>query len=226
MGTTEDKQSPSPDQDEDLESYGRYRVPRAEPLTPGLESGTLRKGRRPGSRRFRPVRERERRFEEVGEGEYRVTEEGQRPVSGTESLLRPIKGILLGTPLATSRLVEERLTKLKALPVFASDNLSSSAYATEEILLVLLLAGTAAFTWSVPIAFAIVGLIIIVSLSYTQVIRGYPNGGGSYAVARENLGTIPSLIAGSSLVSRLHADRRGEHRRGGRGDRVRDPGAR
>jgi amino acid transporter len=190
----------SQERDEDLEQYGRFRVPRAEALTPDLESGTLRKGEKPGSRRFRPIRERERRFEEVGAGEYRVTEEGQKPVSGTEALLRAIKSVVVGTPLATSRLVEERLTKIKALPVFASDNLSSSAYATEEILLVLLLAGTAAFTWSVPVALAIVALIIIVSLSYTQVIRGYPNGGGSYAVARENLGTIPSLVAGSSLV--------------------------
>jgi amino acid transporter len=96
--------------------------------------------------------------------------------------------------------MEERIPKTMALPIFSSDMLSSSAYATEEILLILLLASTAAFNWSIPIAIAIGVLVVIVAISYSQVIRGYPQGGGSYAVAKSNLGTIPGLVAGSSLV--------------------------
>ncbi len=107
---------------------------------------------------------------------------------------------MVGAPLPTSSLVEERLTKLKALAIFSSNNLSSSAYATEEILLILVLAGTGAFSASVPIALAISALVVIVAMSYSQVIRGYPNGGGSYVVAKENLGLLAGLVAGASLI--------------------------
>ncbi|OGO51694.1 MAG: hypothetical protein A2148_09960 [Chloroflexi bacterium RBG_16_68_14] len=117
-----------------------------------------------------------------------------------EGLWLGFKRVLVGAPLATSQLIEERLSKLKALAVFSSDMLSSSAYATEEILLILLLAGTVALKWSSPIAFAIAALVAVVALSYSQVIRGYPGGGGSYAVAKANLGTLPGLLAGASLV--------------------------
>jgi amino acid transporter len=92
------------------------------------------------------------------------------------------------------------LSNAAALAVLSSDALSSVAYATEEILLVLVAAGSAALGWSLPIAFAIVLLLSVVVLSYRQTIRAYPKGGGSYIVARENLGLLPGLIAGASLM--------------------------
>src|SRR3989304_3207449 len=104
-----------------------------------------------------------------------------------------------GEPLATAALPHQRLSKLKALAIFSSDNLSSSAYATEEILLVLILAGTAALTDAIPIALAIAVLVAIVASSYTQLVKAYPNGGGAYAATKENLGVSASLLTGSTL---------------------------
>lgn len=94
----------------------------------------------------------------------------------------------------------EKIRKLKGLAIFASDALSSVAYATEEILLVLIVVGASSLTLSIPIALAITLLIFLVAISYRQIIMAYPNGGGSYLVSKENLGTLPSLIAGSSLM--------------------------
>ncbi len=172
-------------------------------LTPDLELREVRKGTKPGSRYVRLTPRRQQSFRRTGEREYRATEVALRPRSPAEAFWRGFKRVVVGAPLATSQLIEERLSKLKALAVFASDMLSSSAYATEEILLVLLLAAGASthvFNWSIPIAIAISALVMVVALSYSQVIRGYPNGGGSYAVARANLGTLPALVAGASLV--------------------------
>jgi amino acid transporter len=107
---------------------------------------------------------------------------------------------LLGTPLETERFQEERLSIPIALAVFSSDVLSSVAYATEEILLVLSLAGLAAMNYSIPISGLIVLLLVIVIVSYRQTIHAYPMGGGSYSVARENLGTLWGLIAAAALL--------------------------
>ncbi|HYF94569.1 MAG TPA: APC family permease [Symbiobacteriaceae bacterium] len=111
-----------------------------------------------------------------------------------------LKRLLIGEPLRTEEAIHERLTKTKALAVFSSDALSSVAYATEEILLMLVLAGSAALSLSLPIAGAIVVLLIIVALSYRQTIFAYPSGGGSYIVSKENLGVYPGLVAGASLL--------------------------
>ena len=178
------------------------RSPRHPPLTPDLEVREIRRGTKPGSRYVRMTPRSRQPFRRT-EGGYRATEEALRPRSAIERVWRGFKRVVVGAPLATSQLLEERLSKVKALAVFASDMLSSSAYATEEILLILLLAAatsTNAFDLSIPIAIAISALVIIVALSYSQVIRGYPNGGGSYAVAKANLGTAASLVAGASLV--------------------------
>ncbi len=114
--------------------------------------------------------------------------------------MRKIKRLVLGTPLHLRQMEHEKLPKWKALAVFSSDALSSVAYATEEILLVLLAAGLAAATWSLPIAAVIVGLILLVTLSYRQTIRFYPQGGGAYNVAKENIGTNAGLFAGAALA--------------------------
>jgi len=96
--------------------------------------------------------------------------------------------------------MQERLPKKYALPVFSSDAISSTAYATEEILLALILAGSAALTLSLSVAIAVALLLAIVALSYQQTVRAYPNGGGSYVVSRQNLGLAPGLIAAASLM--------------------------
>jgi amino acid transporter len=180
---------------------GAANSPQSPPLTPDLELREIRKGTKPGSRYVRLTPKRRQPFQRVGAGEYRATDVATRPRTQVERLWRDFKRIVVGAPLATSQLIEERLGKAKALAIFASDNLSSSAYATEEMLLVLILAGTTALTYSIPIAAAIVGLTAIVALSYSQVIRGYPNGGGAYVVAKENLGLMPGFIAGASLIA-------------------------
>ena len=115
-----------------------------------------------------------------------------------------VKRLLIGPPIATSDEGHQRLRKLIALPVFASDAISSTAYATDEILLVLLVqAGIGAAAWNVlvPLAIVVAILLVIVVLSYRQTIYAYPSGGGSYVVSRENLGETPSLIAGASLLT-------------------------
>jgi len=111
-----------------------------------------------------------------------------------------LKRVLLGESLPTSASIHERLSNATGLAVLASDALSSVAYATQETLLVLLLAGSSSLSLSLPISGIIVLLLAIVALSYRQTIKAYPNGGGAYIVARENLGTYPGLIAAGSLM--------------------------
>src|SRR6266536_823264 len=117
-----------------------------------------------------------------------------------------LKRLLVGSPIRTARLAHERLTKKTALAVFSSDALSSTAYATEEILLVLAAAyvapigGINAFSRVIPITIGIATLLIIVTISYRQTIHAYPSGGGAYIVAKDNLGTMPGLIAAGSLL--------------------------
>lgn len=111
-----------------------------------------------------------------------------------------IKRFLFGRPLKTSALASERLSVFRAISILSSDALSSVAYGTEEILLVLATVGAAAFSLSLYVAFAIVGLLAILIFSYRQVIEAYPNGGGAYVVSRDNLGTTFSHLAGASLL--------------------------
>ena len=111
-----------------------------------------------------------------------------------------LKRWLLGDPLKSAQAGHERLSKTLALAVFSSNAISSVAYATEEILLVLVLAGTAAVAWSIPISFAILFLIVVLTISYRQIVHEYPEGGGAYIVARNNLGELPALIAAAALM--------------------------
>ena len=111
-----------------------------------------------------------------------------------------LKRWLVGDPLKSAQAAQERLSKTLALAIFSSNAISSVAYATEEILLVLVLAGTAAITWSIPISFAILFLLVVLTISYRQIIYEYPDGGGAYIVARNNLGEQPALIAAAALM--------------------------
>src|SRR5437016_8621486 len=113
-----------------------------------------------------------------------------------------IKNKLLGPPLNTDQLAHERLGKPTALAVFASDNLSSSAYATEEILKVLVPAvGVAAFALVVPVTVALLVVLAFLILSYRQTIKAYPTAGGAYIVTRDNFGLLPAQVAGVALLT-------------------------
>src|SRR5205085_6138724 len=116
-------------------------------------------------------------------------------------MYRPIKRFLVGNPISTAMAHHERLNNKTALAVFSSDALSSVAYSTEAILVVLVAeAGAGANGYLVPIVFGIVVLLAILTLSYRQTIKAYPSGGGAYIVAKDNLGTLPGLVAGASLL--------------------------
>jgi amino acid transporter len=112
-----------------------------------------------------------------------------------------LKRVFLGRALSSHKLEHQLLPKFLALPVFSSDPLSSVAYATEEMMLVLVAAGTAALSFMLPLALAISALLAIVVISYRQTVRAYPRGGGSYIVSRENLGTIPGLVAAAAILT-------------------------
>jgi amino acid transporter len=125
----------------------------------------------------------------------------EEPTTEVGRALARTRHFLFGSPLASEAEITDRLPKWKALPVFSSDVLSSVAYATQAILYTLLGVGSVALGWLMPISLAIVGLLVLVTLSYRQTVRAYPNGGGSYIVARANLGVLPGLVAAAALLT-------------------------
>ncbi|MCC6626242.1 MAG: APC family permease [Chloroflexi bacterium] len=175
--------------------YERQRAPYAD-----LEWREVQRGRRPGDTYVRIVRPVQRDFQQVRPDHLVAKETTGAPRGGVGRSWQAVRRLLIGRSLASSEAAHERLSKTKALAVLSSDALSSVAYATEEVLLILVLAGAAALTFSLPIAVAIIVLIILVGNSYRQTIKAYPNGGGSYIVASDNLGTLPGLVAGSALL--------------------------
>jgi amino acid transporter len=115
-------------------------------------------------------------------------------------MLSKIWTLVVGSPLVTQKLAHTRLNKVRALAAFSPDALSSIAYANQEIFLGLVVAGTAGLSLSFPIGVCIVGLLSMVALSYFQTLNAYPSGGGSYVVARENLGELPGKVAAAALM--------------------------
>lgn len=115
-------------------------------------------------------------------------------------MVRKMKRLLIGRPMKNSELEGEKLSKLKALAVLSSDALSSVAYGTEQILIVLMAVGAAAAWYSIPISLAVLGLLVILIFSYRQTIYSYPSGGGAYIVAKDNIGLSSGLLAGGSLL--------------------------
>ena len=112
-----------------------------------------------------------------------------------------LKRVLVGRPLATSASAHERVSRAVGLAIFSSDAVASSAFATQEILHVLVpVAGMAAIGYLTPMSLLVVALLAIVVFSYRQTINAYPNGGGSYIVSKDNLGVLPGLVAGASLL--------------------------
>ena len=155
------------------------------------------RGTRPGDRRVRIVRPPEFRRTAAG---FVATERALERTGTVGRAWSRIHGILIGRRLASEDEQGERLSKKVGLAIMASDNISSSAYATEETMRVLALAGAGALALTMPISIAIAVILAIVVLSYLQVIRAYPSGGGSYVVASQNLGTVPGLVAASALL--------------------------
>src|SRR5574340_1662562 len=160
----------------------------------------VRKGSIPRDERVRVILPSHKAFRRVGTGMLEATAVAQVPRKGVGRVVSNVKRVLIGAPLTSAQAEHERLTKFKALAVLSSDAISSVAYATEAILITLVAAGSGNLGLTLPISFAIVGLLSIVAISYRQTIPAYPNGGGSYIVAKDNLGTMPGLVAAASLM--------------------------
>jgi amino acid transporter len=158
------------------------------------------KGRKLADRRVVVERPHSPYFRYTGPGQLVARKAASAPRTPAGRLFARVRAALFGTPLASEEEIGERLSKKKALAIFSSDAISSSAYATEEILRVLVLAGAGAILVSIQVALAISGLLAVVALSYRQVCRAYPNGGGAYAVAKANLGAVASLVAAAALL--------------------------
>ena len=158
------------------------------------------KGRKTADRRVRVERPHSPYFRYAGPGALIAREAASEPRTPGGRAVARLRQAVFGRRLANTEEIEERLSKTKALAIFSSDAISSSAYATEEILRVLVIAGAGALLVSVEVAAAIAVLLAVVSLSYRQVCRAYPNGGGAYIVARTNLAPIYGLIAAAALL--------------------------
>jgi amino acid transporter len=174
---------------------GRSEQLRALPVDPDLgELAPPRRHRGPG------------RFDEVDFVRERdpshvtATAQSEAPPTRSGRALLKLKRGVLGPPLAATAIAQERMRKVIALPILSSDALSSVAYGPEAMLLVLLLAGAGALDISLYLGVAIVALMIATGVSYRQVIKEYPGGGGSYSVAADNLGEVPALMAGAGLL--------------------------
>ncbi len=158
------------------------------------------KGRKPADRRVRVERPHSPYFRYTGPGQLVAKPAASVSLTPAGRLLDRTRAILFGRPLASEEEIGERLSKPKGLAIFSSDAISSSAYATEEILRVLLVAGASALLLSVEVAIAIAILLAVVSVSYRQVCRAYPNGGGAYVVAKTNLAPWLGLVAAAALL--------------------------
>jgi amino acid transporter len=159
-------------------------------------------GRKPGDKRVRVERYHAPYFRYTGPNQLTAKAAASAPTTPMGRFVWRTKAILIGKPLANEEEIGERLSKKKALAIFSSDAISSSAYATEEILLAFLIAGVggAAFLYSIQVSIGIAVLLAIVAFSYRQVCIAYPTGGGSYSVSKANIGKLASLVAASALL--------------------------
>jgi amino acid transporter len=158
-------------------------------------------GRKLGDRRVVVDRPHARYFRYLAPGVLEAKLEAQAPRTAQQRRMATLRGVLFGRPLSSAAELGERLPKWKALPVFSSDVMSSVAYATGAMMLILAGAGTENFKYVLGLSVVVVALLGIVTFSYRQTIRAYPNGGGSYIVAHANLGVLAGLIAAGSLLT-------------------------
>jgi amino acid transporter len=159
------------------------------------------RGRKLGDRRVVVDRPHARYFRYLGPGVLEAKLEAQAPRTAQQRRMTTLRGILFGRPLSSAAELSERLPKWKALPVFSSDVMSSVAYATGAMMLILVGAGPDTFKYVLGLSVVVVALLVIVTFSYRQTIRAYPNGGGSYIVAHANLGVLAGLTAAGSLLT-------------------------
>ncbi len=159
-----------------------------------------RRGSLPGRERVRITYQADPEFQRVRDGVLEATEAVEAPSGGLARVGYVMKRLFIGVPMPSAQAEHERLSKFKALAVLSSDAISSVAYATEAILINLVAAGSGALKLTLPISLVIIALLVIVATSYRQTIPAYPGGGGSYIVAKENLGTLPGLIAAAALM--------------------------
>ncbi len=174
--------------------------PPRDPVDPHLEVREKRRGKRPGDAYVRIVRPFEDEFERGEEGTLVASERTLLARTGWRSALRRVRTTLIGRPISTEEEGHERLTKKKALAIFSSDNISSSAYGPEEMMRVLAAAGVLAISWTLPLAALIIVMLAIVVGSYRQTIKAYPNGASSYLVASDNLGPTVGVVAAAALL--------------------------
>jgi amino acid transporter len=166
-----------------------------------IESRRPIRGRKPADRRVRVERPNSPYFRYAGPDTLIAREAASVPRTPVGRSLARARAVLFGRPISLHEELSERLNAFTGLAVFASDNISSSAYATEEIMRVLVLAGAGALALTMPITIGIVIVLAIVVTSYQQTVAAYPHGGGSYIVAKDNLGTKPGLIAAGALLT-------------------------
>jgi amino acid transporter len=169
-------------------------------VDPLLEVRERKRGKRPGDTYVRIVRPFEEEFERGEEGQLVASERTVLQRKGWTKRLRKLRTVLIGRPISSGREAHERLSKLKALAIFSSDNISSSAYGPEEIMRVLAFASVGALSLTLPIAAVIVVMLAIVTASYRQTIKAYPHGASSYIVASDNLGDRMGVLAASALL--------------------------
>ncbi len=170
-------------------------------LDPELRARRYVQGAKPGARYVQILRPFASDFRPRGRGHLVATERVLEPAGTLGRVADRLRRTLVGSRIASELEGEERVGILKGLAIFASDNISSSAYATEEIMRVLALAGAGALALTMPLTLGIVAVLAIVVISYQQTISAYPSGGGSYLVASENLGRLPGLIAAGALLT-------------------------
>ncbi|MCU0505181.1 MAG: APC family permease [Chloroflexi bacterium] len=157
-------------------------------------------GKKLGDKRVRLERPHSAYFRWTGPGTLTAKAAASVPETPVGRAWARTKAILIGRPLSNEQEITERLPKTKALAVFSSDAISSSTYASEEIVLVLMTAGVAGLAFSVPIAIAIALLLLIVATSYRQIAYAYPSGGGAYAVAKANINQVSAVFAAAALI--------------------------
>ena len=172
---------------------------------PPTEPASPLAGRKPGDRRVRVERPHTQLFRYSAPGVLVARAKAHEGRSPGQRYWARAKAVLVGRPLASEEEASERLSKKKALAIFSSDAISSSAYATEEIVRVLVLGGVAALMYSVQIALAVAILLAIVAFSYRQVVYAYPMGGGSYSVSKQNFGRTASLVISVGWLALLAA---------------------
>ena len=166
-----------------------------------MAKGKMLRGARIGDRRMAVERPHAPYFRHVAPDVLQAKLEAQAPRTGRQRAAAAARRVLFGSPLSSAADLTERLPKWKALPVFSSDVMSSVAYATGAMMLILAGAGPGNYKYVLGISVVVVALLGVVTFSYRQTIRAYPNGGGSYIVARANLGVIAGLVAAGSLLT-------------------------